>query len=565
MKAVFVVAFAFLTVLFFTGVNAQTPLTISYQGLLTDSSGAPKPNGSYTFIFRIYDTLEGSHELWRESKQLEVKRGLFSASLGDVLPFEGLIDFSRQYWLGIQVGADPELSPRVRLNAVAYSFHTIKADSAARSLYADTSVFAQSAGIPNGVVVRSLNGLHDHVILSGAGGATVTSNGDSIFIAASGGNGTGIQGVQNTNNTLDILDANGPTATINLKLPFSAGTATSATTFEVSNGSTGIGLFGFSAGGDGIYGGSANPAKSGVWGENTGGGFGVAGSTGGAGTAGVWGSNSGSGFGVQGTSSSGIGVYGQGTGLTGYGGYFVGRAYFSSNVGIGTTSPQAPLHVANRIRIGNDPTYPGVYGEIRHDGSNTGFVINAAAGGGWADIHLQTDGTTRMFIESQGNVGIGTTTPTQKLDVNGNVALQELFINGGADMAEPFSADDAAAKEPGTIVVLDPDTPGKVDISTVPYDSRVAGVVSGAGGVKPGLTLRQERTMDGNIPVAIAGRVYCKAVGPIAPGDLLTTSAVPGRAMKAADRGRSHGAIIGKAMSRLGRGAGLVLVLVNLQ
>jgi hypothetical protein len=48
-------------------------------------------------------------------------------------------------------------------------------------------------------------------------------------------------------------------------------------------------------------------------------------------------------------------------------------------------------------------------------------------------------------------------------------------------------------------------------------------------------------------------------------GDLLTTSDTPGHAMTATDVARSHGAVIGKAMTALPRGeTGLVLVLVNL-
>jgi hypothetical protein len=53
--------------------------------------------------------------------------------------------------------------------------------------------------------------------------------------------------------------------------------------------------------------------------------------------------------------------------------------------------------------------------------------------------------------------------------------------------------------------------------------------------------------------------------GAIEPGDLLTTSNIPGHAMKAADQARWPGAVIGKAMSSLNEGEGLVLVLVNLQ
>jgi hypothetical protein len=117
-------------------------------------------------------------------------------------------------------------------------------------------------------------------------------------------------------------------------------------------------------------------------------------------------------------------------------------------------------------------------------------------------------------------------------------------------------------------MVIDASTPGKLRVSDREYDSRVAGIVSGAGGVKPGITLQQDGVLQGKTLVALAGRVYCRAdagPGSIEPGDLLTTSGVSGHAMKATDRDRSRGAIIGKAMTGLKEGRGLVLVLVNLQ
>ena len=75
-------------------------------------------------------------------------------------------------------------------------------------------------------------------------------------------------------------------------------------------------------------------------------------------------------------------------------------------------------------------------------------------------------------------------------------------------------------------------------------------------------------TADGDHPVALTGRVWaqCDAqYGPIAPGDLLTTSDTPGHAMLARDHARRQGAVLGKAMTSLADGAGLVLVLVTLQ
>jgi hypothetical protein len=156
------------------------------------------------------------------------------------------------------------------------------------------------------------------------------------------------------------------------------------------------------------------------------------------------------------------------------------------------------------------------------------------------------------------------------------VAVNTLRING-ADFAENFDINletvggeaMPAKVEPGMVVSIDPSSPGKLMLSGTAYDRRVAGIISGAGGVKPGMIMSQEGTLaDGKHPVALSGRVYCwvdASNGVIEPGDLLTTSGTPGHAMKVADANKAQGAIIGKAMTGLKEGKGLVLVLVTLQ
>lgn len=100
-------------------------------------------------------------------------------------------------------------------------------------------------------------------------------------------------------------------------------------------------------------------------------------------------------------------------------------------------------------------------------------------------------------------------------------------------------------------------------------DLIVAGIVSGANGLNPGLMMKQADSIgDGTHPIALTGRVYCWADasnGSIQPGDLLTTSGTPGHAMKVVNYSVAQGAIIGKAMTALEKGKGLVLVLVSLQ
>ena len=93
--------------------------------------------------------------------------------------------------------------------------------------------------------------------------------------------------------------------------------------------------------------------------------------------------------------------------------------------------------------------------------------------------------------------------------------------------------------------------------------------MSGANNVNPGLIMNQDNVfVDGKYPVALTGRVYCYADAtdsPINPGDLLTTSDTPGYAMKVTDFSKAPGAVIGKAMTGLKSGKGMILVLVSLQ
>jgi len=154
----------------------------------------------------------------------------------------------------------------------------------------------------------------------------------------------------------------------------------------------------------------------------------------------------------------------------------------------------------------------------------------------------------------------------------GRTITPVLEITGGSDLSEQFEIRGIEAEvspSPGMVVSIDPEHPGELVVSNNAYDWRVAGIISGAGGLNPGMLMGQNGSeADGGYPVALSGRVYCWADasnGPIKPGDLLTTSETPGHAMKVTDRDRAYGAIIGKAMTGIEEGKGLVLVLVALQ
>ena len=100
------------------------------------------------------------------------------------------------------------------------------------------------------------------------------------------------------------------------------------------------------------------------------------------------------------------------------------------------------------------------------------------------------------------------------------------------------------------------------------YDRCVAGVIAGAGGLRPGIILDAHMGIEQRRPVALVGKVCCKATvdgAAIAVGDLLTSSSVAGHAMKASDTSRAFGAVIGKALQPLLSGVGLIRILITLQ
>lgn len=200
-------------------------------------------------------------------------------------------------------------------------------------------------------------------------------------------------------------------------------------------------------------------------------------------------------------------------------------------------------------------------GSLNGEGPGALVIADQSAGGG-----------PRMVINSNGNIGIGVNDPQEALHINGSVRSKTVIIEGGADVAERYDIASPVGMEtkPGMVVSIDPTNLGKLMISDIAYDRKVAGVISGADGVAPGLILGHDGTVaDGETPVANVGRVWCYVDadegGPVTAGDLLTTATTPGHAMRVDDQARSQGAVLGKAMSSLESGRGLVLVLVSLQ
>ena len=172
---------------------AAAPATIGYQGVLTDNNNQVVNDGSHSLTFKLYTASSGGSALWTETQTVTTTRGVFTAVLGSATTLN--ISFEQALWLGITIGSDTELSPRVQLSGVPYSITALGvADNAvAAAQIADGTITA--ADIAGSQVVKSVNSLTEAVTLAAGSNVTITPSGNTLTIASTGGGGGG--------NTLD--------------------------------------------------------------------------------------------------------------------------------------------------------------------------------------------------------------------------------------------------------------------------------------------------------------------------------------------------------------------------
>jgi hypothetical protein len=358
------------------------------------------------------------------------------------------------------------------------------------------------------------------------------------------------------------------------------------------------GVYAESTKGIGVYGKHTDPSYTspGVYGKNEGSGIGVLGEASTSTSAGVKGSST-----STSTDAKGVeGLASNSGAVTNYGGYFEAAGSAGCGVEGYATSTADSTNYGGRFQA--DGTYgygvyaysPDYYGVYAYGGSRgvygyTSGSTSEYAIGVYGYAHSAADYGYGGYFYSGGVSGYGgyfnasgtsgtgiyaTGGTSGKAAIfRGNVQIQResdgvvvMELGAGLDYAEGFDVADNDGVEPGSVLVIDPENPGKLALSSKSYDTRVAGIVAGANNLGSGVRLG---TGEFDHDVALAGRVYCNVDATrkgVEPGDLLTTSATPGYAMKVTDHGRSQGAIIGKAMEKLEKGEkGQILVLVTLQ
>ncbi len=578
---------ALISVLTFDTAHAA-PGMINYQAVLTDTEGLPI-SGVHQLHFAIYPDSSGlSFPLWIETHpDVTVDHGLVNVILGSVTPIaESLFELSER-WLGIKVDDDPEIRPRMRFTSVPWALRAAVADSALSSTgAADTDWIITGddmhAGVPGKVGVGTdapLAKLHverqDLMLIPEAllNDDLVVEDSDAgvgIYSLDDGGAGSALSlGEMNAageyRNKWSLWRTAGGSSKLRLSFGIDRSYVTNPTYMSWTH--TGVSI------------GSHDPeARLDVQLHSGAGGYHID-EPGLVLRGGV--DNLGSQIEVRDHSGNPKFLIDPN-----------GNVDILSQVGIGTTMPDRRFELADdpaimrltssqlfgtstvELKGVSDGTLCSIgklsfldqddveVGYMKYNGNSPAGVplgIALFAGGGGNDV---------LRIESGGKVGIGTWNPTEKLDVRGTAKCEILVIDGGADLAEPFDVQGGVV-EPGMVVSIDPDQPGRLKLAAHAHDRCVAGIVSGAGGLAAGLVMGQRGSeAHGEHPIALTGRVYCRATaanGAIRPGDLLTSADLPGHAMKVTDHVAAQGAIIGKAMSALSEGQGLVLVLVALQ
>lgn len=167
-----------------------------------DGSG-PIPDGNHTIVIKIYSST--GTQLFTESHNVPVVRGIFNIIIGSVTALPPGLTFNEQYTLGISVDGGVELSPRTPLTSSPYAMRAAVADQAAALAPGATGV------------VTSLNGTSGEITLQGGGGTTINRSGNTITISSTGGgSGGGIGGVQNSDGSITITEPNGPVANLSV-------------------------------------------------------------------------------------------------------------------------------------------------------------------------------------------------------------------------------------------------------------------------------------------------------------------------------------------------------------
>ena len=426
--------------------GAGTPSLMSYQGRLTDVGGSSL-DGSYSLVFTIYDDPVASapgNIMWQETHpSVTVTGGLFSVVFGAGTPAVSLnesVFSSPDRYLGIKVGADPEISPRTRLVSTPYAF----ASNHWAFRITDTADTSLTTRGPWGLTRdgNTLLGTADstHVNL-GVASTTGTVGQDNKYCTVGGGIANTASGPSATVGGGEHNMASGDQATVGGGI-WNAATNIRATVAGGENNNA--------WGQQATVGGGVNNTASGSGTTVAGGFFNSADNP--SATVGGGEFNCASGFyatipgGYKDTAAGDFSLAaGSMVRLTSdaektfaFGNNFTASASHAVifhdadtpiKVGIGTTSPTTTLHVQGDALVkstGGSVSLSGSDGSMEVWGTDGAFIDLKDSESDDYDVRItQIFGTSNLSLLG-GNIGIGTVSPQAKLDIMGTVAVRSM-------------------------------------------------------------------------------------------------------------------------------------------
>lgn len=481
----FTILFAAVVLSFVSVAWADVPKLINFQSLLTTSAGDTVANGNYTITFRIYNVSSGGSPLWTESQTVATSGGLFSVLLGAFTPLPtSVLDGTIRY-LSIQVAPDPEMPSRTRLVSVPYAYFALRTDTANLALNVPGGPFLPLSG---GTMTGPITNTGNPFIKMGKGnfGSGNTNSGTNAFVsgegnAASGSWSTISGGLYDTaSNFYTTISggsyniAYGQAATIGGgKYNKARGTSSvvAGGGDDPSDSNAALGDYSVVGGGvrniasglrSVVSGGSSNKASG--QGATVGGGSGNVASGGqpletGSTVGGGW-INTASGNGS--TIAGGSQNTASGNSSTIAGGYINTANGAGSTIGGGdnnTANGSSSVIPGGSVNstLGNCSFAAGFHANANHDGS---FV--------WADflnppvgVPFNSTGANQFLIRAAGGVGIGTNSPSEKLEVNGNAKITGTLFASNVSSNSPLRLQTA-----GTTRMYIDDVTGKVGIGT---------------------------------------------------------------------------------------------------
>lgn len=192
------------------------------------------------------------------------------------------------------------------------------------------------------------------------------------------------------------------------------------------------------------------------------------------------------------------------------------------------------------------------------------FTLRNGKDFNFVEIAASTTGGYAYFKNGSGRI---VTSLGAASDGNGILEVNGKRVN---DYTEVFELTARQGVKPGSVMAV-AGPAGRIAPSEAPYERRVVGVISGAGGLRSGTVVGTREDGSNDLPLAVSGQVYvrvCGEGGPIEQGDLLVASNLPGVAMRAADPEQAAGAVVGKALEAFHsdlRAEGLVRMMVMLR